>query len=84
MKAGGFQLLLIPSVEHIYKEKLRQMYTFLMVAQEAHIDIVCLEPEPASVYTQRLEIMPQAINHTTTVEEIVRCLRALNIYGEGR
>ena len=75
MEARDFHLLLIPSAEHIYGKQLGQMLTFLIEAQEAHVDVVCLEPKPTSLYTQGLAIVPQSIEHMTTVEDIVRCLR---------
>ena len=74
-EARNFHLLLIPSAEHIYGKQLGQMLTFLIEAQEAHVDVVCLEPKPTSLYTQGLAIVPPSIEHMTTVEDIVRCLR---------
>lgn len=75
MEERAFHLLLIPSVEHIYENQLGQLLNFLIDAQEAHVDIVCLTPTPTNLYTQALAIVPQSMEQTTNLDDIVRCLR---------
>lgn len=73
----AFQVLLLPSFDHIYKHHLGHVLNFLIDALAAGIEVICLDPQPTRLCQQGLMIVP----HTQTpqaanLEEIVHCLRS--------
>jgi len=79
MNVLAIHTLLIPSFEHIHPHHIGYILKFLIEAQEANIEVVCLNPAPTRLNRFTLAVVPltqeQQASGAITLPDIVRCLR---------
>jgi hypothetical protein len=80
MKGLGIHMLLLPSLEHIHPSHIGSILTFLIAAQEAGIEVICLNPVPTPLNRLTLSIVPLAQEQqeagVVSLQDIVQCLRS--------
>ncbi len=79
MNVLAIHTLLIPSLEHIHPNHIGYVLKFLIEAQEANVEVVCLNPAPTRLSHFTLAVVPltqeQQATGAVTLPDIVSCLR---------
>lgn len=77
MHTGRFHILCIPSLLQVHCTHMGQTLSFLKEAYDAHIEVICLYPQPINVMQQELTLTPSpSQKQPFDLGDIIRYLRA--------
>ena len=75
----SLQVLLLPGIRSIHPTDIGYILNFLIEAQERHVEVICLEPEPTWLSQYTLAIIPyteeQRAEGIASLPGVIRSLR---------